>query len=188
MLRPPTAMVFSHLTLMGGGILTSRSPSLSQMLRPVPACILITFLTITSVPPIRQITQMLRILGVGSTPFPDTTVPAHAIPADPAHATAPIAFRMTFSYQAGQFAAVPAIVDELLIGHVIDVHSHTSPLVNLRKQHRVELVQRPPKLRVTAEQDEQQAYCFGGSHRVQPPLSSRSTQPCWAVRIGTSSG
>ena len=36
--------------------------------------------------------------------------------------------------------------------------------------------------------DEQQAYCFGGSHRVQPPLSSRSTQPCWAVRIGTSSG
>jgi hypothetical protein len=125
-------MVFSHLTLMGGGILTSRSPSLSQMLRPVPACILITFLTITSVPPIRQITQMLRILGVGSTPFPDTTVPAHAIPADPAHATAPIAFRMTFSYQAGQFAAVPAIVDELLIGHVINVHSHTSPLVNLR--------------------------------------------------------
>lgn len=99
-------MVFSHLTLMGGGILTSRSPSLSQMLRPVPACILITFLTITSVPPIRQITQMLRILGVGSTPFPDTTVPAHAILADPAHATAPIAFRMTFSYQAGQFAAV----------------------------------------------------------------------------------
>nr|UWG13478.1 MAG: hypothetical protein [Bacteriophage sp.] len=125
-------MVFSHLTLMGGGILTSRSPSLSQMLRPVPACILITFLTITSVPPIRQITQMLRILGVGSTPFPDTTVPAHAILADPAHATAPIAFRMTFSYQAGQFAAVPAIVDELLIGHVINVHSHTSPLVNLR--------------------------------------------------------
>ena len=132
MLRPPTAMVFSHLTLMGGGILTSRSPSLSQMLRPVPACILIAFLTITSVPPIRQITQMLRILGVGSTPFPDTTVPAHAILADPAHATAPIAFRMTFSYQAGQFAAVPAIVDELLIGHVIDVHSHTSPLVNLQ--------------------------------------------------------
>jgi hypothetical protein len=81
--------------------------------------------------PIRQITQMLRILGVGTTPFPNTTVPAHAIPADPAHATAPIAFRMTFSYQAGQFAAVPAIVDELLIGHVIDVHSHTSPLVNL---------------------------------------------------------
>jgi hypothetical protein len=132
MLQHPTAMVFSHFTLMGGGIFTGRSPSLSQMFRPVSACILIAFLTITSVPLVRQVTQMLRVLGVGSTPFLDTTVPAHAILADPAHATAPIAFRVTFSYQAGQFAAVPAIVDELLIGHVINVHIHTSPLVNLR--------------------------------------------------------